>query len=79
MAEAGKHGFYREEAWRLRKDGTRFWARVTITALRDHSRHLVGCSKITMDLTDHKLLERCVKEREESRRVLRAANAGMWT
>jgi hypothetical protein len=74
-----KHGFYREETWRRKKDGSLFWARIALTALRDHAGQHVGFSKITMDLTDHKLLESCVKEREQTRRVLRAANAGTWT
>lgn len=79
LAEAKKHGFYREESWRKRKDGSLFWARILLTALRDHSGAHVGFSKITFDLTEHKLLERCIKEREETRRVVSAANAGMWT
>jgi PAS domain S-box-containing protein len=79
LKEAEKNGFYREETWRRRKDGSVFWARIALTALRDSSGTLVGFSKITFDLTDHKLLERCVKEREETSRILRAANAGTWT
>ncbi|HZY19853.1 MAG TPA: PAS domain S-box protein [Ramlibacter sp.] len=79
LGEALKHGFYREETWRRRKDGSRFWARIALTALHDSSGRLLGFSKITMDLTDHKQLERCLREREQTRRVLRAANAGMWT
>lgn len=39
---------------------------------------LVGFSKVTGDLTEHKRLERCVKEREETHRVMRPANAGTW-
>lgn len=54
---AREHGFYKEETWRRRKDGGLFWARVALTALRDHSGQLVGYSKITVDLTDHKLAE----------------------
>ncbi|MFL6694434.1 MAG: ATP-binding protein [Ramlibacter sp.] len=79
LGEARKHGFYKEETWRRRKDGTRFWARIALTALKDPTGKLLGFSKITMDLTEHKLLESCVKEREQTRRVLRAANAGTWT
>src|SRR6185437_2302694 len=45
-------GRYEEEAWRVRRDGTRFWASVLITALRDTSGHLVGFAKITRDLTE---------------------------
>ena len=79
LQEAKKNGFFREERWRQRKNGSLFWARVLLTALRNHSGEHVGFSKITVDLTDHKLLERCVKEKEETRRVLFAANAGTWT
>jgi signal transduction histidine kinase len=79
LGEASKTGFYREERWRRKKDGSLFWARILLTALRDDSGAHIGFSKITLDLTDHKLLERCVKEKEETRRVLSAANAGMWT
>ena len=78
LAEAKKQGFYREETWRQKKDGSLFWARIALTALFDHEGKHLGFSKITVDLTDHKMLERCVAEREETRRVLRAANAGMW-
>ena len=79
LGEARQHGFYREEAWRRRKDGSLFWARIALTALRDHSGKLVGYSKVTVDLTDHKLLEGCVKEREETRRILNTANAAIWS
>jgi PAS domain S-box-containing protein len=79
VAEAKKNGFFREERWRQRKDGTLFWARILLTALRNEAGELVGFSKITLDLTEHKLLERCVKEKEETQRVLLAANAGRWT
>jgi PAS domain S-box-containing protein len=79
LQEAKKSGFFREEQWRQRKDGPLFWARILLTALRNESGELVGFSKITLDLTEHKLLERCVKEKEETQRVLLAANAGRWT
>lgn len=79
LQDAARTGFFREERWRQRKDGSLFWARILLTALRSESGELLGFSKITLDLTDHKLLESCVKEKEETRRVLRAASAGMWT
>jgi len=79
LQEARKHGFFREERWRMRKSGTLFWARILLTALRDDTGEIVGFSKITLDLTEHKLLEDCKKEKEETRRVLSAANAGKWT
>jgi PAS domain S-box-containing protein len=79
LQEAKKTGFFREERWRQRKDGRLFWARVLLTALRNETGEHIGFSKITLDLTEHKLLERCVKEKEETQRVLYAANAGTWT
>jgi PAS domain S-box-containing protein len=79
LREARTHGFYKEETWRRRKDGSLFWARIALTALHDDTDTLVGFSKVTVDLTEHHLLEQCTREREQTRRVLRAANAGMWT
>jgi PAS domain S-box-containing protein len=76
---ATEHGFFREERWRRRKDGSLFWARVLLTSLRNDDGEQLGFSKITLDLTEHKLLDHCVKEKEETQRVLRAANAGKWT
>ncbi|MBO0688736.1 MAG: PAS domain S-box protein, partial [Candidatus Dormibacteraeota bacterium] len=50
MAE--RHGQYEEEGWRVRKDGTRFWASVLITALRDEDGALRGFAKVTRDLSE---------------------------
>jgi PAS domain S-box-containing protein len=50
-------GRFEEEGWRLRKDGTRFWANVTITALRNGEGALVGFAKVTRDLTERKAAE----------------------
>ena len=54
-------GAYREEGWRVRKDGTRFWASVTITALRERG-VLVGFAKVTQDLTDRRAAEDAVRQ-----------------
>ncbi len=54
---AKREGRYEEEAWRLRKDGTRFWASVVITALRDETGRLRGFGKVTRDLTERKRQE----------------------
>jgi len=51
---AAAEGRYQEEGWRVRKDGSRFWAHVTITALRDESGHLRGYAKLTRDLSERK-------------------------
>src|SRR6202035_5584493 len=64
-AETGK---FIDTGWRLRKDGTTFWANVTITALRDETGQLLGYAKLTRDLTDAKkveALETANQQREE--------------
>ncbi|NHZ93017.1 EAL domain-containing protein [Massilia sp. CCM 8733] len=78
LAKAAENGFYSEETWRQRKDGSLFWAHIALTALRGDDRQLLGFSKITMDLTHHKLLEACEKEKQEIDLILRAAQAGTW-
>src|SRR6185295_10054055 len=50
-------GHFEDEGWRVRKDGSRFWANVVISALRDDDGKLLGFSKITRDLTDRRLHE----------------------
>jgi sigma-B regulation protein RsbU (phosphoserine phosphatase) len=49
---ATREGRFEEEGWRVRKDGSQFWANVTITALRDPGGTLVGFAKVTRDLTE---------------------------
>lgn len=50
-------GKFEEQGWRLRKDGSKFWANVVISAVYDHNKELVGFSKVTRDLTERKILE----------------------
>jgi PAS domain S-box-containing protein len=54
---ARTEGRFEDEGWRIRKDGTRFWANVVITALKDEQGNLRGFSKITRDLTQRKAAE----------------------
>lgn len=54
---AARVGRFEDEGWRIRKDGTRFWANVIITALRNKKGTLVGFAKVTRDLTERKLAE----------------------
>jgi protein-histidine pros-kinase len=56
-------GKYEEEGWRVRKDGTRFWSSVLITALRDESGRLRGFGKVTRDLTERRRLEQNLLEK----------------
>ncbi|UEP25972.1 response regulator [Burkholderia ambifaria] len=56
LREASVHGRFEDEGWRVRKDGSLFWASVTITAVRDHGGQLAGFIKITRDMTERKRL-----------------------
>ncbi|HZO25426.1 MAG TPA: ATP-binding protein [Chloroflexota bacterium] len=67
-----EEGRYEEEGWRVRSDGTRFWANVVITALRNRDGQLVGFAKVTRDLTERKQAE---EERANLLIMERAARA----
>jgi len=54
---AMREGRFEEEGWRVRKDGTRFWANVVIAPLRDYRGTHIGFSKITRDLTERRAAE----------------------
>lgn len=62
---AAKTGRYEDEGWRLRKDGTRFWASVIITALRDPNGKLRGFGKVTRDITERKAMEDKLKKQSQ--------------
>ncbi len=64
---AAATGRFEDEGWRLRKDGTRFWANVVITALRAPEGELVGFAKVTRDLTERINAQR--KAIEDARRL----------
>jgi rsbT co-antagonist protein RsbR len=68
LAVTAKQGRFEDEDWRVRKDGTRFWASVVITALRDKAGKLRGYGKVTRDLTERKQTE--ARLQEQSREIM---------
>jgi PAS domain S-box-containing protein len=83
LQTAAEQGHFEGEGWRVRKDGTRFWASIVVTALRDEEGALYGFSKVTRDMSDRKALleelkrhadelELRVQEREQSNAELEA-------
>src|SRR5579884_3195613 len=65
LKAAAAEGRFEDEGWRIRKDGSRFWANVVITALVDGAGSLRGFSKITRDLTERKQAEESLRRSEE--------------
>ncbi len=61
LEQAAAHGRVEDEGWRVRKDGSRFWANVVLTALRDESGRLRGFLKITRDVTERKQAEETLR------------------
>jgi PAS domain S-box-containing protein len=75
LSAASATGHFVGEGWRVRKDGSTFWASVVVTALRDEAGQLKGFAKITRDLTERKWGEEELRSREERiRAITQSAN-----
>lgn len=72
LRTAAETGHYEAETWRVRKDGTRFWGSVSLTALRDDAGQLKGFAKITRDLTIQKAAEERLRATEQKYDLLMA-------
>jgi PAS domain S-box-containing protein len=65
LAEAERTGRFEREGWRVRKDGTRFWANVVIDAIHDDDGQLIGYAKVTRDITEKKDAQRALEQARE--------------
>ena len=65
LETARKTGRYEAEGWRVRKDGTRFWASVVLDAIRDEEGELIGFAKITRDMTEKREAQLRLEESRE--------------
>jgi hypothetical protein len=73
LEQATLHGSHEDESWRIRKDGSRFWASVVVTALRDRDGVVRGFAKVTRDITERRNAEQARNaEIEREAALLRA-------
>jgi PAS domain S-box-containing protein len=70
LRTAAETGRWEDEDWRVRKDGTRFWALAVLDAIRDSDGRLVGFAKITRDMTERRMAEQKLADSEKQFRLL---------
>jgi PAS domain S-box-containing protein len=79
LQEASETGRFEGEGWRIRKDGSEFWANVVISAIRNSDGELLGFTKVTRDLTERRRAEEDLRKREVLlKEAQRIANVGSW-
>jgi len=66
LETAKREGRFEAEGWRVRKDGTRFWASVVIDAIRDDSGKLIGLAKVTRDITERRSTQEALEQARAS-------------
>ena len=65
LATAKRQGRFDQESWRVRKDGTRFWASVVIAAIRNERGEIVGFAKVTRDMTERRMIEEKLRQSQK--------------
>jgi PAS domain S-box-containing protein len=70
LESARREGRYEAEGWRIRKDGSRFWASVVVDAIKNDKGHLIGFAKITRDMTERQAAQESLRESERQFRLL---------
>ena len=75
LETARREGRFLDEGWRVRKDGSQFWASVVITAIYDHAGQLLGFGKVTRDLTERKRMEDALAKQYEAQEAIRMRDA----
>ncbi len=66
LAIAAREGRFEQEGWRVRKDGSSFWAHVVVDAIRDEAGELIGFAKITRDITERKQAAEALERANEA-------------
>jgi PAS domain S-box-containing protein len=70
LETAAREGRHEAEGWRLRKDGSRFWASVVIDAIRDSEGRLIGFGKVTRDISERRIAQEALRASERQFRML---------
>jgi PAS domain S-box-containing protein len=70
LRTAAEQGEFEAEGWRVRKDGSRFWAHAVVDPIRGENGELLGFAKITRDITEKKKAQEALRESEERFRLL---------